>query len=114
LCRDILSGEGGGDTFRFSTTLGADNVDRIVAFDHAVDTIQLDDAIFSALSAGILDQGAFNTGLVATEADDRILFDAASKGLYYDADGAGGVGAVQFATITTLTGTLDHTDFFVL
>ncbi len=111
---DVLTGSGGGDTFRFSTALGADNVDRIIAFDHAADTIQLDDAIFAALGPGALAAGAFNTGTVATQADDRILFDTASKSLYYDADGVGGAAAVQFATIATLTGTLDHTDFFVV
>ena len=111
---DTLTGNGGGDTFRFSTALGADNVDRITAFDHAADTIQLDDAIFAALGTGALDAGAFNTGPVATQADDRILYDTASKSLSYDADGVGGVAAVKFATIATLTGSLDHTDFFVV
>ncbi len=111
---DVLTGNGGGDTFRFSTALDAGNVDRITAFDHAADTIQLDDAIFAALGAGALAAGAFNTGPAATQADDRILYDIASKSLYYDADGAGGLAAVKFATIGTLTGTLDHTDFFVV
>jgi len=48
------------------------------------------------------------------QADDRILYDTASKSLFYDADGAGGAAAVKFATIGTLTGSLDHTDFFVV
>ena len=111
---DTLSGEGGGDTFRFSTALGTSNFDKILVFDHAADTIQLDDAIFAALGTGALGAGAFNTGMAATQADDRILFDTASKSLSYDADGVGGVAAVKFATIATLTGTLDHTDFFVV
>ncbi len=111
---DVLTGNGGGDTFRFGTALGADNVDRITAFDHAADMIQLDDAIFAALGTGALGAGAFNTGMAATQADDRILFDTASKSLSYDADGVGGVAAIRFATIATLTGTVDHTDFFVV
>jgi len=57
---------------------------------------------------------AFNTGRVATEADDRILFDTASGGLYYDNDGAGGSAAVQFATVTSVTGTIDHSSFFII
>ena len=52
--------------------------------------------------------------MAATQADDRILFDTASKSLYYDADGVGGGAAIKFATIATLAGTLDHTDFFVV
>ena len=111
---DTLTGGGGGDTYRFSTALGPANVDRINVFDHAADTIQLDGDIFAALSAGALAAGAFNTGPAATQADDRILFDAASKSLYYDADGVGGVAAVKFATFGDYTGTLDNTDFFVV
>lgn len=110
---DILNGCGGGDTFRFSTEPGTNNIDTIVAFDHAVDTSQFDSALFLAFAAGDLEAGAFNMGTTATDEDDRVLFDAATGGLYYDADGVGGVAAVQFATITTLTGTLDHTDFFM-
>jgi Ca2+-binding RTX toxin-like protein len=113
LGNDILNGGGGGDTFRFSTEPGTNNVDTIVAFDHAVDTIQFDSALFLAFPAGELEAGAFNTGTTATDEDDRVLFDAATGGLYYDADGVGGVEAVQFATILTVIGTLDHTDFFV-
>ena len=111
---DTLSGGGGGDTFRFSTALGPDNVDRIVAFDHAADTIQLDHTIFASLGLGGLDAGAFNLGAAATQADDRILFHAGSKSLYYDADGLGGAAAIKFATIDTLTGTLDHSDFLIV
>ena len=111
---DTLTGGGGNDTFRFSTALGSTNVDRILMFDQTLDTIQLDHTIFSALSTGALAAGAFNTGAVATQADDHILYDQASKALYYDADGAGGVAAVKFATISNLTGTFDHTDFFVV
>ncbi|MDO8976781.1 M10 family metallopeptidase C-terminal domain-containing protein [Reyranella sp.] len=111
---DVLAGGGGGDTFRFSTALGLDNIDRILAFNHNADTIQLDHAVFAALGAGALAVGAFNLGPVATQADDRILFDAASKSLSYDADGLGGVDAVRFATIDTLQGGLDHTDFLIV
>jgi Ca2+-binding RTX toxin-like protein len=111
---DTLNGAGGGDTFRFSTALGPDNVDRIVVFDHTGDTVQLDHAVFAALGTGALGAGAFNFGSVATEADDRILFHSASKSLYYDADGAGGVDAVKFATFDTLKGGLDHTDFLIV
>ena len=111
---DTVNGGGGGDTFRFSTVLGANNVDRIQAFDHAIDTIQLDDSIFAGLGIGVLAAGAFNFGAVATQADDRILYNAANRSLSYDADGLGGVGAVKFATLDALTGTLDHTDFLIV
>jgi len=114
LGKDVLNGGAGADTFRFSTALGRDNIDRIATFDHAVDTIQLDNDIFAALSAGPLAAGGFGLGKVATDAEMHILYDTASKSLFFDADGAGGVAAVKFATIATLSGTLDHTDFFVV
>jgi len=62
----------------------------------------------------VLAAGAFNLGAAASQADDRILFDAASKSLYYDADGLGGVDAIMFATIDTLKGVIDHTDFLIV
>jgi len=111
---DMLAGGGGGDTFRFSTALGPDNVDRIVLFNHNTDAIQLDHTVFAALATGGLAAGAFNLGVAATQADDRILFDTASKSLYYDADGLGGADAVRFATIDAVQGVLDHTDFLIV
>ncbi len=111
---DRLSGGGGGDTFRFSTALGPENVDRIVVFNKAGDTIQLDHAIFVALGTGALAAEAFNKGAVASQADDRILFDSASKSLYYDADGMGGADAVKFAAIDLVQGVIDHTDFLIV
>ncbi len=48
--------------------------------------------VFAGLRNGALTAGAFNMGAVATQADDRILFNAASKSLSYDADGLGGAG----------------------
>jgi Ca2+-binding RTX toxin-like protein len=111
---DLLLGGGGGDTFCFSTALGTSNVDRIQTFNHASDTIQLDQAIFAGLGLGGLAAGAFNLGAVATQADDRILFHSAAKSLYYDADGLGGGAAVKFATLDALTGILDHTDFLIV
>jgi Ca2+-binding RTX toxin-like protein len=111
---DTLKGGDGNDTFVFSTALEPANLDRIVAFEHGADMIQLDHAIFDALSTGVLDAGAFNIGTFATEADDRILYNTATKSLSYDADGAGGIAAIKFATMSNFTGALDHTDFFVV
>ncbi|WP_442579972.1 calcium-binding protein [Mesorhizobium sp. ASY16-5R] len=54
---DVLFGMGGADIFRFSTALGAGNVDRIGDFSVGDDKIQLDSAIFIAL--GIRPVGRF-------------------------------------------------------
>ena len=58
--------------------------------------------------------GAFNTGSAATQADDRIVYNTATGALLYDADGAGGIAAVQFATLTGIVGTLTAADFIVI
>ena len=98
---DRLIGLGGNDQFAFTTALGGGNIDQILAFAVGGDTILLDDAVFSGLGLGALAAGAFNTGSTALDADDRILYDAATGALYFDADGAGGAAAVQFATLGT-------------
>jgi len=102
---DILTGAAGLDIFRFTTALGGGNLDTITDFSVADDTIQMDDAIFSAVGApganNTLGAGAFWTGSAAHDADDRIVYDAATGALFYDADGNGAGAAVQFATIGT-------------
>lgn len=107
--RDTLVGMGGADSFLFSTSLNTafvpsfasvaptGNVDRI--FDFGVDDKILLDGDLFGLTPGALPAGAFNTGSVATEADDRILFDAATRALLFDGDGAGGSAALLIAFI---------------
>src|SRR4029078_6478236 len=46
---DSLTGNGGSDTFRFDSALSAsNNVDTVTDFDVPADTIQLDNAVFTA------------------------------------------------------------------
>ncbi len=111
---DTLNGGNGQDSFVFDTALGAANVDTILTFITADDTIVLENAIFAALGVGALAAGAFNTGAAATQADDRIIYDGVSKALLYDADGVGGVAAIQFASITNLGGVLSAADFSII
>ena len=115
LGNDSLNGGSGTDHFIFDTALGTTNVDRIQAYNVADDTILLDDAIFTALgSPGALAAGAFKAGTAATDADDRIIYNATTGALFYDQDGSGGVAAVQFATLTSITGTITHADFLII
>ncbi|MFM1887602.1 MAG: hypothetical protein RL026_2759 [Pseudomonadota bacterium] len=113
---DILNGGTGLDTFVFDVDpTQAANRDSINGFVVADDTIQLSQAAFSALSAlGTLDAGSFVLGTAAADADDRIIFNSASGALMYDADGSGAGVAVQFATLTGVTGTLTFADFVVI
>lgn len=96
---DTLAGGAGADIFAFTAALG--DVDTINGFSVADDTIELSIAVFTALGAGSLDPGAFVIGSAAADADDRIIYDAATGALYYDFDGNGAGAAVQFATLAT-------------
>jgi len=93
---DTLTGGTGADSFYFDAPLGA-GVDRITDF-AAVDTIQLDRAVFSAVSAGVLTNSALRVGATATTADQRVIYDQATGRLFYDSDGSGSAAAVLFAT----------------
>jgi Ca2+-binding RTX toxin-like protein len=113
---DTLTGGAGNDVFVFNMAL-AKNVDKITDFDAAADAIALDHHIFAALGLGALAPSAFQAGAgsVATSAGVHIIFNTATGGLFYDADGSGGAAAVQFATIvlTGLVGPVTVADFVV-
>ncbi len=97
---DNLWGGSGQDTFVFDTALGTNNVDRIRDFEFTGDIIALDSRIFTELTPGAIDFPVFNFGGAETlTAEQRISYDQFRGGLYYDADGAGGAAAVQFAQL---------------
>ena len=110
---DTLIGLGGADTFSFTSALGSGNVDTIADFESGIDTIALDDAVFSSLPPGDLDPEALAIGTAATEADDRIIYDPTNGNLYYDADGNGAGAAVLFAHLNNAP-QLNATDFSVI
>ncbi|MEQ1956030.1 calcium-binding protein [Mesorhizobium sp. CN2-181] len=99
---DTLYGMGGDDTFRFSTAIGSGNVDRIVDFRAEDDQIELDGSIFTTLAFGALSASAFKENTSAPrDADDRIIYNADTGSLFYDADGAGTASAaVKIAALT--------------
>jgi Ca2+-binding RTX toxin-like protein len=97
---DVLNGGIGADTFRFSTALGAGNVDTVQDFSGAEgDRIVLSRSVFAAAGYDALASSAFALGTAATTASHRIVYNQATGDLSYDADGAGGVAAVKFAVI---------------
>lgn len=98
---DTLYGGTGRDAFVFGSTLdGANNVDTVEDFVSGTDKIWLDRTVFAALTAASLD-GAFVAGTSPTEtASTRIVYDAATGALYYDADGNGSGAMLQFAVLT--------------
>jgi Ca2+-binding RTX toxin-like protein len=109
---DRLNGGAGADGFFFDTALDpASNVDRIVDFAAADDTIMLSRAIFKAIGAGTLAANAFWANTAAHDADDRIVYDSATGRIWYDADGNGAGAALLFAQVGAGTA-LSAADFF--
>ncbi|HTU12208.1 MAG TPA: pre-peptidase C-terminal domain-containing protein [Allosphingosinicella sp.] len=110
---DMLDGKGGADTYAFTSLLGAGNVDTVIGFQTGLDKIALENAIFTGLAAGALSGDAFVVGSAAADASDRIVYNNATGALSFDADGVGGIAAVQFATLSPGLG-LAASDFTVI
>ncbi|WP_404292942.1 calcium-binding protein [Microvirga sp. RSM25] len=99
---DVLNGGIGADTFRFSTALGAGNVDTVQDFWVSQgDRIVLSRQVFAAAGYDALASAAFALGTAATTAAHRIVYNQSTGDLSYDADGVGGVAAIKFAVIAT-------------
>ena len=112
---DSLTGNGGSDTFRFDSALSAsNNVDTVTDFDVPADTIQLDNAVFTALGApGFMNPSNFTVGSSAADADDFIVYDITNGFLYYDADGNAAGAQVAFAHLSAGLA-LTSADFFII
>ena len=110
---DTLRGRGGSDTFAFTTTLGVANIDTILDYNVAADTISLENAVFTGLAAGVLAAAAFFKGTGAHDADDRIIYNPNSGALFFDKDGTGGSAAVRFATVSAGL-SMTNNDFVVV
>ena len=111
---DTIYGGAGSDSFVFNampTSYG--NIDSIRDFNVADDTIVLDQAIFDTLNLGMLTAGEFVTGTRALDADDHLIYNARTGGLFYDADGAGGLAAVQIARLSANLA-MTHEDFQII
>ena len=111
---DQLTGGSGKDYFVFDARPSKNNIDRIVDFRPADDTIMLDNQVFTRIGRdGWLSSGAFTTGSGARDAFDRIIYNKQTGALLYDADGIGGAGAVKFAQLNSGLH-LTKADFFIL
>jgi len=111
---DLLSGGAGFDTFVFSTALAAENVDSIRGYQTLFDTIRLDNAVFTGLTAGALTNDAFRIGGAAVDDEDRIIYNGVTGALYFDPDGVGGTEQIQFATLLGAPNNITASEFLVI
>jgi Ca2+-binding RTX toxin-like protein len=106
---DMLTGGGGSDSFLFTVVANAlTNKDTITDFVSGTDRLEFSKAVFVGLgtTTGALAAEQFWSGAGVTsahDASDRIVYNTTTGALYYDADGLGGVDAVQVAVLGTTT-----------
>ncbi|HZH10733.1 MAG TPA: calcium-binding protein [Microvirga sp.] len=103
LGNDALYGgaDTGLDVFVFDTKLSSTvNKDRIMDWNGSYDTIQLENAIFRALTkAGTLNKSSFVNGAAAKDSNDFIGYNRMTGDVWYDANGSKAGGQVAFANI---------------
>ncbi|HEY5897028.1 MAG TPA: calcium-binding protein, partial [Burkholderiales bacterium] len=110
---DTISGGSGQDSYVWRE-YGAANADSPTSFDTNWDMLRLDTSVFTGLGGtGRFSSGdaRFFAGSSAHDADDRIIYNASTGQLYYDADGSGAGGAELIATFTAGT-TIVASDIF--
>lgn len=116
---DILRGGGGADHFVFDHGWSSSNLDTISDFTVGADCLDLSFTIFGGFaSRGTIQSDQFWSSASATGAHaaaDRLIYNTTSGALYYDEDGAGGVDAIQIATLKLATKSVlsDH-DFMII
>ena len=113
---DTLTGGAGRDVFLFDSRLTKRNADVITDFKHGEDKIHLEDDIFRGLAWGGLRKGNFtaNATGAALDQNDHIIYNTKTGALLYDADGKGGVAAVEFAKLKNRPKNLSASDFLVV
>ena len=94
--RDVLIGGAGADTFVIGT-VAAGNVAVLADYAAGTDRIGLTSTAFNVGTS--LDAAEFVAGTAATIADQRVIYDAGTGQLFYDADGNGAGAAVLFAQV---------------
>ena len=95
---NTLTGGLGKDIFKFNTASHTDTIADFVVVD---DTIQLENAVFTALTTnGTLAVSQFRIGANALDSNDFVIYNSTTGKLLYDADGNGAGAAIQIATLS--------------
>ncbi|MBK7365839.1 MAG: S8 family serine peptidase [Nitrosomonas sp.] len=118
---DMLTGGTGADHFVFdSQPNSTSNKDTITDFQSGSDVLQFNLNMFTGLGVnpGNLTSEQFwsaANAVTAHDADDRLIYNTTSGGLYYDQDGLGGNPAIQIGLLgTTVHPTLTHSDIALI
>jgi Ca2+-binding RTX toxin-like protein len=112
--RDVLTGGSGYDRFVFDTAPSSiTNADRITDFSVVYDTIALSRGAFSALKAlPAVSSKNFVKGAAAIDANDFLIYNAATGTLTYDSNGSAAGGSFIIATLSKAL-SLTHADFML-
>ncbi len=110
---DVLTGGNQNDAFFFNTALSATaNIDTITDFNPLLDTIYVDDAIFTRVQGSTMSSAYFVTGPAARDSNDFFVYDKSLGTLSYDQNGSLAGGSIVFAKITPNT-VLTAADFVI-
>ncbi len=108
---DVLVGSAGKDIFQLDNLSG---VDTIKDFNVRADSMQLNNFVFTSVGqSGKLMAANFKIGNAAQDANDNIIYNKNTGELFYDADGKGGVEAVEIAILGAGLA-LTHADFLII
>ncbi len=118
--KDVLNGGGGRDAFVFDSKPNKKtNLDKVVDFSVADDSIWLENKIFTKLGKigsekkpAMIKKSNFASEK-AKDKDDYIIYSKKKATISYDADGSGKGKAVEIATVKKGTA-LTYEDFFVI
>jgi hypothetical protein len=121
LGKDVLTGGAGKDTFVFDTKPNKrKNLDKIVDYSVADDTLWLDNKIFKKLgkkgseaAPSMLAKKFFKVADKAKDKNDYLVYNKKTGVLSYDVDGSGSAKAVEITKLAKKL-KLTHNDFFVV
>lgn len=111
---DALTGGAGADNFAFNSP--TEGIDTITGFNSLEgDKIRVYAGGFDGglTTTGSLSSDHFTIGSAATDESDRFIYNSSTGGLFFDSDGTGSLGQVQFAKLSPGL-SLSSSDIYVI